>query len=227
MVVQPAQHGSASRPRPGVTLVELVIVFGVILVLLGILSPALRHARDRSADTVGLSDTKQYAALVHAYASSNDLYFPIADEPGAHPGTVTGGWWIPMVETGLLTRDEHRRAGRDLPKISMTAATDPRYLKRGQTVSPYLSLEHTRIRTSQVRSPSAWGMMFHSIFVDPSGYEFWWCCNDDIPTPVAFGDGSVGMYIWYELLPEGELYIENNIGRPVATSWGGIHGRSR
>ncbi|CAE7840097.1 unnamed protein product [Symbiodinium necroappetens] len=215
------------RRHLGVTLVELIITLGVLLVLLGILAPTLRGARDEAVELTGLSDIKQNAALVHTYASENDLYFPIGTDEDAHPTTVTGSWWRVVVKTGVLSYEEYQQWGDRIAKLSMTAATDPRHLIRGQTVDPFLALKHIKIRTSQVRSPSAWGMLNYPDYVDPSGYAFRWCCNDLLPSPVAFGDGSAGMYIWHELLPDGELYIENNIGYPVNTAWGGIHGRSR
>ena len=56
------------RDRAGVTLVEVVVVIGVMLVLLGILAPALRGAREEAVQTVGVSNIKQNAQLVHTYA---------------------------------------------------------------------------------------------------------------------------------------------------------------
>jgi prepilin-type N-terminal cleavage/methylation domain-containing protein len=59
------------------TLVELLVVIGIIALLIGILMPALKKAREASQKTVCLSNLRQLATAMQLYASENKDYIPI------------------------------------------------------------------------------------------------------------------------------------------------------
>ena len=65
-----------SRP-PAFTLVELLVVIGIIGVLLAVLVPALAHARGLAGRTVCASNLRQIGLLIHAYASDNRGEIPV------------------------------------------------------------------------------------------------------------------------------------------------------
>jgi prepilin-type N-terminal cleavage/methylation domain-containing protein/prepilin-type processing-associated H-X9-DG protein len=79
-------------PRRGFTLVELLVVIGIIAVLISILLPALNKARRAAKQAQCSSNMRQIAMGMLTYINANKGNFPPARvEPG---GTVyPEGWW--------------------------------------------------------------------------------------------------------------------------------------
>src|SRR5271168_2133641 len=91
------KQGSASIGR-AFTLVELLVVIGVVAILAVQLLPALARAKSRSANTYCMNYKKQLTAAVQMYAPDFGGWFPLnPDDGGTTPpwewcgGDVYGG----------------------------------------------------------------------------------------------------------------------------------------
>ena len=66
----------ATQPRAGFSLVELLVVIGIVAVLIGLLLPALRLAKDQAVATTCRSRLQQVGHALSVYASENKGYIP-------------------------------------------------------------------------------------------------------------------------------------------------------
>ncbi len=70
-----------TAPRPGFTLVELLVVVSIIALLISILLPSLRQAREQAKFAVCGSNLRQIGAAIHLYANEYESYIPRGPEP--------------------------------------------------------------------------------------------------------------------------------------------------
>lgn len=95
------------------TLVELLVVIGIIAILVGILLPTLGRARETAQTLACQSNMKQVATGILIYASENKgsvpyiLYYPGASATTGLPsGGVTSGtrvvWWASLIHNSMF-----------------------------------------------------------------------------------------------------------------------------
>ncbi|MCY2953608.1 MAG: type II secretion system protein [Planctomycetota bacterium] len=65
-----------TKRRRGFTLVELLVVIGIIALLISILLPALRRAKEAAMRTVCLANHKTWLQATHLYATDAKQYLP-------------------------------------------------------------------------------------------------------------------------------------------------------
>lgn len=93
----PAEAGS-TRWR-GFSLVELLVVVGIVAVLIGLLMPAITAARESAKTVACLSNLRQLAVMAHAYADAYKGSFPIAYHFRTSPVFVAYAWDFTMTRT--------------------------------------------------------------------------------------------------------------------------------
>ncbi len=87
------------RPKlKAFTLVELLVVIGIIAVLVAILLPALMNARESAQTVKCLSNLRQIGIGIRVYASSNkDTIPPLYTFDFLGGGMVRGGYWATIL----------------------------------------------------------------------------------------------------------------------------------
>jgi prepilin-type N-terminal cleavage/methylation domain-containing protein/prepilin-type processing-associated H-X9-DG protein len=115
--------------RTGFSLLELLVVVGVISVLISIAVPGLRKARNVAAEKVCSSNLRQGGLALLVYANSNDDYYPL--EPTEHNSHRD------LLEKLGAYRDDGLLKGFYCPKAGELekVANNPEYEPKGDTDS--------------------------------------------------------------------------------------------
>ena len=94
------RHLSLCSRRCGFTLVELLVVIGIIAVLIGVLLPALNKARDQANTTQCLSNLRQIGIGILMYSTETGYMVPAALYPPGKGETET--WATILAGCGYL-----------------------------------------------------------------------------------------------------------------------------
>jgi prepilin-type N-terminal cleavage/methylation domain-containing protein/prepilin-type processing-associated H-X9-DG protein len=107
---------------PGFTLVELLVVIGIIAVLISLLMPALRKARESALDVQCQSNLRQIALAAIFYCNDWNNVLPRADssyDPDLSDPTN------PRIENWLVTLEPYLRPGASPDSYKINYRSDP------------------------------------------------------------------------------------------------------
>lgn len=130
--IDPSPHPSRSA---GFTLVELLVVIGIMALLISILLPALTRAREQANLVACSSNMRQLGLALRFYATAHKDYLPpsvgIRDTAGAPWPSYHGRWWAVLAGGGQLngfgvtSRDPNRfEVGIDTNRSALRCPSD-------------------------------------------------------------------------------------------------------
>jgi prepilin-type processing-associated H-X9-DG protein len=134
------QHQSrrTRRERSGAfTLVELLVVIGIIAVLIGVLLPALARARQSANQTKCMANLRSIGQAIYIYAQYNQgsLPFGFVVDGSTTPVNINGGVWASaQTEWTELLLSVLNRQGTD--QSQQIKATDSDQRSRGLFICP-------------------------------------------------------------------------------------------
>jgi type II secretory pathway pseudopilin PulG len=225
------KRSSRIGARRGFTLVELTITLGMVMILLGLLAPAVGRSMESARMTRDLAQLQQCMTLVGLYAADYRDIFPVAD---SNPFRAGESWHSALQAAGYVKSPAEvdpaafRRFGRVTFYLSVCLAYSPERMLPGQTL-PAMKAVSRAVYQHSVPYPSGKGAMLKGNSGEGTVTEgaHWWCCVDRWCAPVAMCDGSA-MLADYLAMNHGRApVVVDQVGIPVWSTWGGYLGRDR
>jgi prepilin-type N-terminal cleavage/methylation domain-containing protein/prepilin-type processing-associated H-X9-DG protein len=130
------------RPRAGFTLVELLVVIGIIALLIAILLPALQRAREQANAVYCASNLRQLHTAAQVYTTMENQWMMPASR-GTGNGATNNWWGWETIGKGLGVKttgnvvDDRKAADRIFKMLNCPSVTRPESDGQGLTSTYY------------------------------------------------------------------------------------------
>jgi prepilin-type N-terminal cleavage/methylation domain-containing protein/prepilin-type processing-associated H-X9-DG protein len=138
-----AKHRSASRH--GFTLVELLVVMGVLAVQAAILMPALARVRTSARGVGCLGNLRQWGLATQAYAADHEDFLPPEGAPNPSDRDTNRGWYIQLPREAGISPYHHapwRTNPASPPEASLFLCPSNRRVSNGRNLFHYCLNRH-------------------------------------------------------------------------------------
>lgn len=215
--------------RRAFTLIELLMILGVISILLALILPALGSSWDLAQRTRDLGQLRNNVTLISNYTNDYRDIYPIGFESAPwsaiywHSAVIRGGYLVSQMEADPIGKSKYETVRF---WMSQCMVFSPRLMLPGETI-PVDEQMAVAVKTHHVTYPSAKGLMFQMTAETDLSDRNQFCCVMNWKAPVGFADGSgeFGSYLDYNA--GARPAIVDSIGMPVYTTWGGYLARDR
>jgi prepilin-type N-terminal cleavage/methylation domain-containing protein/prepilin-type processing-associated H-X9-DG protein len=179
------------RPRAGFTLVELLVVIGIIALLISILLPVLNQAREQANMVKCLSNLQQIGMAAVAYTSANKGCILPADIDLGPPyvDPTFGRTWNETWAT-LLVAEKHLPYPRDLPASSPPGLDNVFGCPSGILEMSQVTHTSVNIPDSRKDARGSMGYLHQSAVLEPGLNVFVWYGINGSSSSVAHTDTS-------------------------------------
>lgn len=221
-------------PRRAFSIIELVVVIGIVMILIGLLLPTLAVGRGSAANLRQTSALRQIGLTTEIYCTAwNDTY-PVADarldyrmeslDDGSNGTAETGRPWPnALLDAGVI--EEHMLLELlDTSDVvwSRTMYIDPSDLNPDR-ILPWEHVFTSGVKRSSVRYPSSKGLLGVAT-THYSGHRVVWLLASVAKAPLFAADGAIHSMSFADLLrPTPPPML--GWGVPIQTTWHGVRGR--
>lgn len=218
--------------RRAFSIIELIVVLGIIMILIGLVMPAVGAARGSATNLDRASSLRQIGLAGELYCSDWDDAYAVADVyVDIYPDylndriddiTLGRAWPNALIDAGVIDSGTLVTLLDATPlNWSATMYVSPRLLRPDQII-PWEDLRTSSVRRSSARSPSRKGLLATSQVYRGSD-EVIWALAQTVPAPIFAADGAIHQLTYRQLATPSPAPVLD-YGVPITTTWHGIAG---